>query len=314
MLQQYLFQSVLHSMIIALIVEILLHIWKEHRPAIRIRLLFLVLWLPAISIPAFQLINPARGGYQFRTESALFDLNAWLMLRIWNGVLLWHVGAALLLCIALLFLIQDCAVIFRFNLLRNDRSSDIPPKLDAILQRLSCAGKIQCILLQTQTPMLYSSGVRKTKLWISSAVVESMDIEELEGVIAHEMAHITLRDHIVGWILLLFRILGFFNPVALIEFRRILQEREKLCDDYAIRMTGKPMALSSGLIKFFRLHDCAQPEHSIWSQLKRHSQAVRMEQRVQRFVHPPRSEDVPFPEFRVAITILSISILLFYVV
>jgi len=37
----------------------------------------------------------------------------------------------------------------------------------------------------------------------------------------------------------LLRVLLFFNPVAMIEFRRLAHEEEKVCDDIAIELTGK---------------------------------------------------------------------------
>jgi hypothetical protein len=42
----------------------------------------------------------------------------------------------------------------------------------------------------------------------------------------------------------------FFNPVVLVEFRRIVQEEEKVCDDIAVSLTKKPHALAEILEKF----------------------------------------------------------------
>ena len=37
--------------------------------------------------------------------------------------------------------------------------------------------------------------------------------------------------------------LMFFNPVALLIFRQLVQDDEQICDDVTVRLTGDPKAL-----------------------------------------------------------------------
>jgi Zn-dependent protease with chaperone function len=324
-LGQYAIQSVMHSFLIAIIVEILLRIWQEHRPSVRLRFLFLTLWIPVISFPLFQLINPERGSYQFRNATALFDLNAWMLLRFGSGILLWHVAIAMLMVIAFLFLIQDFGPMIRIHFQihhnRMDYASGNFPKLEKPLQQMRDSGCEGCqiILLHSEEPILYSTGSRNPAVYVSSGLLQQLDEEELAGVLAHEVAHIQLKDHSIGWILLIFRILSFFNPVALVEFRRILQEREMLCDDHAVNITRKPLALASGLVKFFRMQQVnlfseKRGMRPTVQRLRLHSQRIRIEDRIQRLVHPRQGKNYPYPHFRIGITALATLFLLFYVV
>lgn len=45
----------------------------------------------------------------------------------------------------------------------------------------------------------------------------------------------------------LFRICMFYNPVSLLEFRRLVQDDEHICDDMTVALTGDPGALASAL-------------------------------------------------------------------
>ncbi|MBF8296997.1 MAG: peptidase BlaR1, partial [Bacteroidetes bacterium] len=86
----------------------------------------------------------------------------------------------------------------------------------------------------------------------SMSAIELLDIEELEAVIAHELAHFTREPLVIGRICLALRFLMFYNPVALLVYHRINNDTEKLCDDLAVSFTGKRLALVSGLLKILK--------------------------------------------------------------
>jgi len=49
------------------------------------------------------------------------------------------------------------------------------------------------------------------------------------------------------------RDLMFFTPLVFWAFRDLTAEKEKASDDFAIRLTGKPMAFAQALIKVWRM-------------------------------------------------------------
>ncbi len=55
----------------------------------------------------------------------------------------------------------------------------------------------------------------------------------------------------------------FFNPVALIEFRRVVRNEEKICDDIAVSLSQRPESLANALKKFLveRKEPEPEPEH-----------------------------------------------------
>jgi Zn-dependent protease with chaperone function len=329
---QYVFQCVLHSFIIALVIEVLLKIWHEERPLLQIRFRSLVILIPVLSFPLYQLIYPHRGSLEFREDMAIFDINQWLLLRLVDGILVWHLALALLGVVTLIFFVQEAIPTLIHHYAGEEdktlyRSGTIP-KLDRVVRDLEPELPIavpRIFLLNGKEPIIYAKGLTNGSINISRSLIEALDAEELQAALAHEIGHVLRRDNATGWVLFLLRFIMFYNPFVLIEFRRIINERETLCDDLASTFTGKPLAIASGLVKVFRMRKADGSSQvstsglqgrilSIVHNLESHSQRVRIENRVIRMVRPKNIYNPPYPNIRLGITALSLIVLLFFVV
>jgi beta-lactamase regulating signal transducer with metallopeptidase domain len=108
-------------------------------------------------------------------------------------------------------------------------------------------------------------GVRDPVLLLDRAMLELLDAGELEGVIAHELAHIARRDNLLAWAVAAVRDVAFFVPGAGWAVRALHREREAAADEDAVTVTGRPAALASGLLRVIGLparprpvpHGCA---------------------------------------------------------
>lgn len=103
--------------------------------------------------------------------------------------------------------------------------------------------------------------------------------------IAHELAHINRTKRPLLITIFLFRVLMFFNPVVLLEFRRIIQDEEKICDDMAVSLTKKPYALFEALQKLYCKVGDKQPFQfkrfsSIKDSLEEYSHNIHIESRI----------------------------------
>ncbi len=100
---------------------------------------------------------------------------------------------------------------------------------------------------------LFVCGTRKQRLIISSQLLESLPYEELQAILAHEIAHLSRRDQIVSWVLALLRSLMFYNPLLYYLEKRLKQKREKAADALASSWIEKPKALAAGLLRVTKL-------------------------------------------------------------
>lgn len=92
-------------------------------------------------------------------------------------------------------------------------------------------------------------GIRQPVLLLDARFVACLDDHELQGVVAHELAHIARRDNLLAYLAGLARDLTFFLPGGSWALRRLMVERELAADQTAVGVTKRPGALAAGLLK-----------------------------------------------------------------
>ena len=115
---------------------------------------------------------------------------------------------------------------------------DIEEKMNALARRLGFRSPIR--LLQTRlldTPA--AVGMLKPVILLPVSVVSGLTAAQLELVLAHELAHIRRRDPLVNFVQTLAETLLFYHPVVWWASRVVREEREHLCDDLALHVTGQ---------------------------------------------------------------------------
>jgi Zn-dependent protease with chaperone function len=106
-------------------------------------------------------------------------------------------------------------------------------------------------------------GSRRPVVLVGRDLLERLDEDEVEGVLAHELAHVRRRDNLVASLLGAVRDLTFFVPFGGWAIRQLHRERELAADQVAVAATGRPGALASGLLKVLEVaapdesHPCA---------------------------------------------------------
>lgn len=100
---------------------------------------------------------------------------------------------------------------------------------------------------------VFAYGIFRPRLMVSSIVQTALSPEELQAVLAHEVAHLVRRDQIVSLITILLRSLMFYNPALYFLTNWLVREREKAADALATVWTGKPSVLAHGLLNVAKL-------------------------------------------------------------
>lgn len=100
------------------------------------------------------------------------------------------------------------------------------------------------------------AGVFKQVILLPAGLLSGLPPEQVEAVLAHELAHVRRNDYFVNLLLSLAEILLFFNPMAWWIGQKIKAEREHACDDLALEMTGDTLSLvrSLALMEEWRLN------------------------------------------------------------
>ena len=99
-------------------------------------------------------------------------------------------------------------------------------------------------------------------------------------------------------VLFLIRVIMFYNPIVLMEFRRIVQEEEKICDDVAAALTGDRAALAGALRKFYFTEEGEERTQSmntapsLRDRIEEYSHTLLIESRISRLEEPtdPRTK------------------------
>jgi hypothetical protein len=81
--------------------------------------------------------------------------------------------------------------------------------------------------------------------------------QQLEAVLAHELAHVRRNDYLVNVLQTGVETLLFYHPAAWWVSRQIRAEREHVCDDMAVRVTGDAMTYARALTRIERLRTTA---------------------------------------------------------
>jgi len=77
--------------------------------------------------------------------------------------------------------------------------------------------------------------------------------EQLEAVLAHELAHIRRHDYLVNLLQMVVETLLFYHPVVWWTSSRIRQERELCCDDLAVGACGDALCYARALTVLERM-------------------------------------------------------------
>lgn len=100
-------------------------------------------------------------------------------------------------------------------------------------------------------------GLRQPTIVIDALLLASLDDEELEGLLAHELAHVRRHDNLLAFTVGIVRDVFFFVPGGRWVTRWLCAERELAADQIAVGATRRPGALASGLLKVIDHHRAA---------------------------------------------------------
>lgn len=166
----------------------------------------------------------------------------------------------LLLGTAALFVIQEAVPAWRYRRHRLhgawQTDADLSTQADAMVRHLQRTGLAPrrgrlplARLLDSDKVSAGLVGISAPTLVVSRGLMETLDDEERQAALAHELAHWCRGGNLRLLAVWALRALQAMSPGALLLFRFLVEAEEAACDEVAARVTGKSAALASAILK-----------------------------------------------------------------
>jgi len=120
-------------------------------------------------------------------------------------------------------------------------------------------------------------GILKPVLLLPEGITARLDAAQLEAILAHELCHVRRRDNLTGSIHLAVETAFWFFPLVWWMRTRLVEERERACDEEVLRLGSEPQAYAEGILTVCK--SClGSPAHCVsgvtGSDLKKRVQAI----------------------------------------
>lgn len=97
-------------------------------------------------------------------------------------------------------------------------------------------------------------GVFRPVLLVPQGLAEHLTQEQLDAVLAHESRHIVCRDNLTGAVHMCVEALFWFHPLVWWIGARLMDERERDCDEAVLRRGSRPRDYAEGLVSVCRTY------------------------------------------------------------
>jgi beta-lactamase regulating signal transducer with metallopeptidase domain len=91
-------------------------------------------------------------------------------------------------------------------------------------------------------------GIRKPVVLVPEGIVSRLTPTQLQAILAHELCHIRRRDNLAAAIHMVVEALFWFHPLVWWIETRLMEERERACDEEVLRTTGDPQDYAEGIL------------------------------------------------------------------
>jgi len=249
-LLNYVLSVLFNAAVTLLLVLAILAIFRVKNPTTRLTLLFIPLIKPFIVIAdhASSTVSLPKKvfGFGVRIPDPLDMISSpWTETSffIYDGSTFGIAVTVIVFAIALV-IIGRWAQLFLFlnSFKKEERLSETGyPRLYETLDRLAKKFNVKqpdLVLAKNFQFVPFSVGSITPIIVLSAELLENFTHEQLEIMLAHELAHITRRDNFTGWASLICRDLMFYNPLAYKIYGKIEEEKELACDRIAHEKTG----------------------------------------------------------------------------
>jgi beta-lactamase regulating signal transducer with metallopeptidase domain len=154
----------------------------------------------------------------------------------WPGLLLgaWIAGAA-----GMLLYYAALAMRLRRRIRAECHAApeDLRNLMDRLCGGMGLRGRPEMLIARTGGSPCLTASLRP-KLLLPEAVIQSLDGQQIEFAIGHELAHYRRKDYLASLLMNLLRCVHWFNPVVWLAARGMNADMEAACDSDFVRLLG----------------------------------------------------------------------------
>ena len=186
--------------------------------------------------------------------------------------------------------------------LRVTATSQVPAPVRASFERIGRALSLsRPVLLRVSSAIAgpVTIGTLRAIVLLPVSAVTLLSPDELEVVLAHELAHVRRADFLWNLVQTLIETLFFFHPAVWWISGRVRHERELCCDDLALKVCPNPVVYASAL---FHLEEQRSRQMSLAMALDGHQPGQTLRWRIARILGEtiPRNPNRPLRPFSLA--------------
>jgi beta-lactamase regulating signal transducer with metallopeptidase domain len=197
--------------------------------------------------------------------------------------------------------------------LRATASVEASPAISASFRRISSAlGLRRPVLLRVSSAIAgpVTVGALRELVLLPLSAATSLSPDQLEVVLAHELAHVRRADFFWNLVQTLVETLFFFHPAVWWLGSRIRHERELCCDDMALTVCPNPVVYANAL---FELEQQRSRQLNLAMALDGHQPARTLRMRIARILGEPQAAATNRGPFSLAAAVAALVVLFFSV-
>lgn len=182
--------------------------------------------------------NPTTAPLSIAGMKAYFNNNIYFI------VLIWLMGVGL-------FLLKLLGSVSYVYYLKNQHNFPVDEYWLEMVDGLSKRVNINKQIALVESALVRSPvvvGFLKPMVLFPIGAINRLNPQEVEAILAHEIAHVMRHDYIFNIIQSVIEALFYFNPAVWWISANIRAERENCCDDVAIQLCGNSMTYAKSLV------------------------------------------------------------------
>jgi uncharacterized protein (TIGR03435 family) len=97
-------------------------------------------------------------------------------------------------------------------------------------------------------------GLWRPVLLMPAGIEDRLTAAQLEAVVAHEVCHVRRRDNLLSTIQMVVEAVFWFHPMVWWIGARLMEERERACDEEVLSLGGDPQVYAEGILNVCKLY------------------------------------------------------------